>query len=256
MMAQAKEKLDRLNTVKRQKIISEEAQEAIKANRPDRKLFAAKSRRQVQLSNIKQKAKVHNDRVLEKVQILTSEQEKQLHELEEHHYSKLKKASNIRHHQLLDVRYTAEKSTKPREQTAPVAFEIELDPKSPTVKAPAVKERLEKTSAKKAEVTLDAIHQKLTRAEEQRKKLQAEKINQAKQTLGKVELVNERRYSIERAYAMKPILLVRKQVAANAQRYEQDSSKQTKVKNYNLRVIKRVNVVTSEFQNQQEARKE
>jgi len=113
MVVQAKEKLNRLNTIKKQKILDEETQEFIKAARPDRKLYAAQSRRQVQLSGIKQKAKVHNERVLKKVHIFTLEQEKQLYDLEEHHYSKLKKASNMRHHQLLDVKYTATKSTKP-----------------------------------------------------------------------------------------------------------------------------------------------
>jgi len=101
-------------------------------------------------------------------------------------------------------------------------------------------------------VTLDAIQEKLTRAEELRARLQAEKTKQS----AKVELVNERKYDIERAEAMKPILLVRKQTAANARFYEQDTFKKTKVMNYNLKVIQRVNVVASEYENQLAARKE
>jgi uncharacterized protein YkwD len=132
----------------------------------DRKLDNAIKNRCDVVSEKQNKAKIHNQRVLERINFVSTEFEKKLDSIQELTQSKLKNAACLRGSQLLQVRQTAEKLGKGRyslEGSQPVAFEIQIEESASNASEfPAVKKRLEQRQ--KSLITIEDISEKLTRA--------------------------------------------------------------------------------------------
>ena len=164
----------KINTVKvseiRQKRSSMERECAWTVLKIDRKQNNAKSHRSEQVSEIQNKAKIHNQRVLERINFVKTEFENERDTQQELIKTKLRNAAALRGSQLLQVKYTAEKSAKPRqslERNLPVAFDIKLEEfASNEQEVPALKQRLEQRQ--KSQITIEDISEKLTRAQTRR----------------------------------------------------------------------------------------
>ena len=78
----------------------------------------------------------------------------------------------------------------------PVSFEVQL-PKSDSSAAPAIKARLEQSGSRKA-ITIEDINKKLSNAAEKRAARREKHLSDVKESLNRIELVNQRRTSEEK----------------------------------------------------------
>lgn len=121
----------KINTVKvtqvKVKKSSIERENAMTSIKIDRKYESARFQRREQVSQKQAKAKSHNERVFERVQLAISAFETKLDSCQEKIQARLRNASVLRGSQLLIVKHKAEKLAKPRlslERELPVAFQI------------------------------------------------------------------------------------------------------------------------------------
>ena len=124
-----------------------------------------------------------------------------------------------------------------------VSFEIEIARKQDAnAPAPPVKQRLEEQSAiqnqNKDQLTLQMINEKLERAYERKAEYIASQVEHVRESSGKVNLIQERKNSRERAQGQRIIEeMGQRHATAEAKRHEQLSERQEKARAFNKRVL-------------------
>jgi len=121
------------------------------------------------------------------------------------------------------------------EAPQPVSFEIEVERRG-EVAPPAVKQRLEERE--RTPLTLQMIQDKLERAYERKAQAMMDQVEQARDNIGRVSLIVERKNSMERAQGQRIIEEIdQKQSTAEAKRKEQLTEIQERARTHNNRVL-------------------